>query len=118
MESDNMYDLKEYKPAVLDLFDLAISLDIGIENEIGHEIFQVSVITPKWLIANCKDNEIFIPRHYLIILQYDYQEIVKKLNQICVECAGVDWNECSSKLSRYFSWEFEDYRDLSPKRNN
>ncbi len=109
--SSDIDNLEKYVPDDPDLFDIAISLDIGIENEEGADIFQVSILTPKWLLMNCAKNEIFIPRHSLIVQQYDYSNIVQKLNKICIKCQGNSWEECSLKLSRYFQWEFEDYKD-------
>lgn len=109
--SSDIEDLENYVPDPPDSFNISISLDIGILNEPGEEIFQVSILTPKWLLANYKSDQVFIPRHSLIVLQYDYWQIVREINNICKICSGGDWNECASKLSRYFLWEFEDYKE-------
>lgn len=108
--SSDIDNLQNFVPQIPDLFEIAISLEIGIEGEIAQEIFQISIITPKWLLSNCKTDEVFIPRHYLIVQRYNYQKIIEKFNQICKHCSGVNWDDCSLKLSRYFQWEFEDYR--------
>ena len=109
--SSDIDNLVNYTPVPPDTFEISLSLDIGLENQEGAEIFQVSVYTPKWFLINCRNSEVFIPRHSLIVLKYDYSEIEKNLNDICKMCEGNNWDECSLKLSRYFLWEFEDYMD-------
>ncbi len=107
--SSDIDDLINFIPCDIEDFEIAISLDLGSVDNEGADIFQVSVITPKWLATKCKNCKIYIPRHCLIIAKYDYQEILKAINEICSLCEGSDWDECSEKLSRYFLWEFEDY---------
>lgn len=107
--SSDVDNLKNYAPSNLESFNLALSLAIGLERDKGSEIFQVSLVSPKWLLDHCNKNDIIIGRHYIIVLKYNYLEIEKKLNDICTQCIGADWEECALKLSRYFSWEFEDY---------
>lgn len=109
--SSDIDDLINYIPEIPDNFEVSMSLDIGSEDEIGADIFQVTFCTPKWLEENCGELEIFIPRFNLIVQKYDYPAFLKKLNEICKMCEGKDWNECGLKLSRYFMWEFEDYEE-------
>jgi hypothetical protein len=113
--SSDIDDLENYTPENLDNFEVSISLDIGAECEKGSEIFQVTFCTPKWLSTNCKESEIFIPRHTLIVQRYDYSAFVRRLNEICQMCEGKNWDECAFKLSRYFLWEFEDYYTVRTK---
>lgn len=110
IKSSDIDELENYTPETPDNFEVSISLDIGMENEKGADIFQVTFCTPKWLGENCKESEIFIPRHNLIVQKYNYSAFVKKLNEICQMCEGKNWDECVLKLSRYFLWEFEDYK--------
>ncbi|MCB0526718.1 MAG: immunity 8 family protein [Saprospiraceae bacterium] len=109
--SSDIDDLEKYVPEIADNFEVTFQLGIGSEGEKGVDIFQVTFCTPKWLMENCDEAEIFIPRHTLIVQKYDYPAFVEKVNKICQICYEKDWDECGLRLSRYFSWEFEDYND-------
>lgn len=109
--SSDIDDLKNYTPGNPDNFEVSITMNIGIEGEEGADNFQVTFCTPKWLQENCKESEIFIPRHNLIVQKYDYPAFINRLNEICKMCEGKNWDECSDKLSRYFLSEFEDYKE-------
>ncbi len=109
--SSDIDDLAAYKPESADNFEVAISIDIGLEGKEGADIFQVSVVTPKWIVNVLKKERVFVPRFNLIVSTYDYDSIIKKLDEICKQCSGKDWDECSLRLSKYFMWEYEDYKE-------
>lgn len=48
-------------------------------------------------------------RHTLITREYNINEIKKIIENYIAKCDGNTWLEVAEKLSRYFSWEYEDY---------
>lgn len=48
-------------------------------------------------------------RHTVIVEEYDFKKILNIILDIISKSKGRNWEEISSKLSRYFYWEFEDY---------
>ncbi len=91
-------DLKEYKPIKLNDFGLLLEIDVGIENEKGADIFNIMLCSPQWLTENFQSEEIVLGLHYIIMFEYNYDKLYKKLQELmCIE--GKDWDEIATKLS-------------------
>lgn len=106
--SDIEQTLEFYKPEKPDNFGILLELDVGIVGKEGADIFQVMLCTPKWLIENMKQEEIVLGLHYIIVFEYNYEKLYKKLIELfCIE--GKDWDEIANKLSYIGLWEFQDY---------
>lgn len=107
--SDIEQTLEFYKPNIPDNFGFLVFLEIGIEGKEGADDFQVMLCTPKWLIENMKQEEIVLGLHYIIVFEYNYEKIHKRLVELfCIE--GKDWEEIANKLSYIGQWEFQDYK--------
>lgn len=105
----NVDPLKSYQPKEIDNFGFLLDIELGIEDEIGADIFNIMICSPKWLIENHNKDEIILGLHYIIMFEYDYQKLYKKLIELmCIE--GKDWVEITAKLRYIGHWEFEDYK--------
>lgn len=106
--SNDDYALDEFYPEDESVFSLRLLLQIGMENSVGADNFDLVVCTPEWL---CKHH--WLPelmRHTLLVRQYNLDEIKKTITDYIVQCEGDDWMAIAQKLSRVFAWEFEDYQ--------
>jgi hypothetical protein len=100
--------LELYQPKITDNFGILIDLEIGIVGKEGADLFYVMLCTPKWLIENMKQEEIVLGLHYLIVFEYNYEKLYKKLVELfCIE--GSNWDEITNKLSYIGHYEFQDY---------
>ncbi|MDE9436697.1 immunity 8 family protein [Xenorhabdus bovienii] len=100
--------LEEFVPPDNDNFSLWIELSIGVRDEEGADYFQVQICTPEWLCTHKWEPELM--RHLLLVRRYDLNEITKIITDYIDQCEGDDWMEIAQKLSRVFSWEYEDYQ--------
>jgi hypothetical protein len=107
--------LELYRPEISDNFGFIIDLEIGIIGQEGADLFYVMLCTPKWLIENMKQEEIIVGLHYMIVFEYNYEKIHKKLAELfCFE--GKDWDEIANKLSYFGQWEFQDYQEWGARK--
>lgn len=83
---------------------------IGPEGENGSESFDFNVCTPKWLQQKLPPEEALFGRHKLIVLDYNRDRIIRKINHLCDRTLGSNWTEIATRLARYGHWEFEDYQ--------
>ena len=91
----------------------------GIE---GGEMFALSACSPKWFEENMlwssptlRSDEspprAVFGRHYLFQHTFNASEIEERVRRVVSNAEGADWHELALHLSRYFHWEFEDYRE-------
>ena len=101
-------------------FCVLVDLCIADKEMDGGEIFSLVVCSPKWFENNVLKPEPKHPtheriakyafgRHHLFLEEYDAEEIQTAVSEIVSRAKGKDWSEVALYLSRYFSWEFEDY---------
>ena len=107
-------DLVSYRPERERCFSIFVEAMIGPEGEDSSDSFGIEVCTPAWLESECLSWGGVFGRHLLIVPSYDYDEIFKLIRRRCEECAGEDWMETASCLSRIGRWEFEDYDSGRP----
>ena len=104
-------DLERYRPEHAESFSFHLRLIAGPQNEAGEESFDLRVCTPQWLLDNHRKDDVIIGRHYLIVMEYNYERILKTITDFCDTCEGTTWTEVAQKLGRLGHWEFEDYRE-------
>lgn len=108
--SPEAYNLAEFCPEEPDNFCILVSAIVGPEDSKGEESFNIQVCTPKWLCSYLdKCNGIMPGRHFLFVLEYDYEKIYDKIKRLIESCSGSNWNEVAEKVARIGHWEFEDY---------
>lgn len=103
-------DLDVYYPDDPENFSLFLQLMIGPEGEDSEESFDILICTPKWILDNKKLEGVVLGRHMMIVFEYDFSIIKSVIFEQCQKCVGFDWQEISTKLSRFAHWEFEDYQ--------
>lgn len=107
----DVYDLSNFISHEHDNFFIYIEMLIGPKNEEASDIFGINICTPKWLLYNMKEEDIFFARHYLIVKEYDYARIYNYIKKYVDGLTGDTWDEIGLKLSRIGYWEFEDYKE-------
>lgn len=88
-------------------FCLWLTLSIGPEDLDGSHLFQVGLCTVTWLSHKLSAEHIFSLKNMILVEEFDFQFIKKKLFEIVTDSQRPSWDESTQVLSRYFSWEFE-----------
>ncbi len=109
--SPTIDDLANYIPENVEKFCIFIQVFVGIEGQKGEESFDLNIFTPKWLLSNYKKNEIIIPKHSIIVFEYNFERIFHKIKQLIESCSGNSWDEIAQKVGQIGRWEFEDYQE-------
>lgn len=91
-------------------FNISLHMTIGIEGQAGGDNFTVCVCSPDDLSAEVGAKGTLSGRHRLILNSYDPISIKIALEKIIQKCTRDTFSESAQILSRYFSWEFEDYK--------
>lgn len=111
LHSPDVDDLSTYRPKASDEFCFLLQVIAGPEDLDGEEAFDVVVCTPKWIANNQKRSDLVVGRHYLIVLEYNYERILRFIEDYCSSCEGNSWPEVAERLGRLGKWEFEDYHE-------
>ena len=111
ISSSNIYDLANWIPNELALVSIPLELTIGLPEDEGGDHFQLMVATPEAIrrrfgttLGSC-----FFARHWFIVEDYNWHAILTEIMKCVAACEGDTWDEIVTRLSRYFTWEFEDY---------
>jgi Immunity protein 8 len=107
--SPDIDDLSTYSPSIPGNFGFLLQLLIGPSDQKGFESFNVMVCTPDWLVQHHNQEDVIIGRHYLIVFEYNYERIIKRIDKYLQNCTGSSWVEVAQRVGRLGRWEFEDY---------
>lgn len=99
-----------FKPDLPHNFSKWIDIDVGYEDEKISATFSVQVCSFTWLAHHYSIEGPRWGRHLLVVGQYDAEEIKLAIETQINACSRETWEESIEMLSRYFAWEFEDYR--------
>jgi hypothetical protein len=102
-------DLRRYVPDNQENFYFLFRALVGTEDCEGVDSFDINVCTPQWFLSTMKKGDILFARHFLIVLEYDFEKILNRIRCMIESCSGKDWKEVAEKVSRIGFWEFEDY---------
>ena len=111
LHSPDLLDMQSLEPETPDNFCILVQAMIGPTGEQGEESFDFIVCTPKWLTESLSNHNYVLGRHHLIVARYDYNVIRDAVLFLCQTITGSTWKEVADHISRYGSWEFEDYID-------
>lgn len=100
-------DLDRYFPENPRNFCIWLTLSIGPKDSDGSHLFQVGVCTVTWLSHKLSAERIFSLRSMILVEEFDFQFLKKKLFEIVADSQRSSWDESVQVLSRYFSWQFE-----------
>ena len=100
-------------PAEAEEFCFLVRLYAGPADGPGEESFDVTVCSPEWLAARCREGGIFDARHHLVVdaEPFDQRALRSWLDKRVQSASGDDWTQVGEKLGRLGFWEFEDYRE-------
>jgi hypothetical protein len=104
-------NLEKFNPDDPENFSLLLYLFITAEGYDGDESFDVLLCTPKWLMDRYNQDDIIVGAHHLIVFEYNYSNLVRRINKYLMHCSGNTWREVAEKVGRLGKWEFEDYID-------
>jgi hypothetical protein len=82
---------------------------VGPEDGEGEESFDFVVCTPGWLEAEYGRQAVIVVRHHVLVFDYDFPRIRRRLEDLVAKARGQTWAELASSLARYGRWEFEEY---------
>ena len=104
-------DLGKYTPDIFDNFCILFRAMVGPKDGLGEESFDIQVCTPAWLLSTLKKSDVIPGRHFLIVLEYDFECIMNKIKEMIESLSGNNWEELAQKFGRIGYWEFEDYQE-------
>ncbi|MCB9093011.1 MAG: hypothetical protein H6620_10680 [Halobacteriovoraceae bacterium] len=108
-ESEN-FD-KSFHPEDIHNFNFLLRILIGPSGENVQESFDIEVCSTKWIEENLSDDEVMIGRHTLIMKEYNFISLRKRILKLFAAKTGGSWKEIATYFSRYGHWEFEDYKN-------
>ena len=108
-QSVDIEDLHNFVPENPENFCFLLELMVGPDNQEGEESFDIQVCTPLWFLSILKPNDVILGRHFLIVLEYNFERIYSKIKQLIEAYSADNWNELAEKIARIGYWEFEDY---------
>lgn len=103
-------DFKTYWPEDESCFSFPIELEIGYEGGNGADLFQMTVCTPGWLNKENVGHTAVLGHELLIVFDYNWPMIRSYLENRISSVTADDWPTLAMKLSRFASWEFDDYQ--------
>ena len=111
LHSPDVENLKEYKPQVADDFGFLLQVMVSPKGEKGEESFDMMVVTPKWLMNKYGHSEVILGKHYVIVFEYNYQNLYNRLAYEIDAFEEKNWERIALKLARLGHWEFDAYKD-------
>jgi hypothetical protein len=108
--SADVRDLEAWKPASREIVYFPLELNIGPEGEETSEIFQIVVATPEALRYHHGPDFALWARHYLIVMDYNWELLNRVIAERVGQCEGENWADIAQQLARYFHWEYEDIK--------
>ncbi len=109
--SDDINDLWGWIPSSLEDVYFHLEIEIGEVGKKGTYLFELVVATPEGLRNFVQTtNQPFPDRDILVISEYDWQAVIKRLNAIVEHCSRDTWENSIRCLQRYFLWEYEDLK--------
>ena len=109
-------EIENFRPELQHNFHVLLHLRIGLSDQDGADDFSLGVCTPTWIehhVSNAGRAE--WGRHLLIVNDFDGAQLKATIQRRIASCGRADWSMTAEVLSRYFAWEFEDYRaDVVP----
>ncbi len=103
------YENWAYWPDDTEDFGLAAEAMIGSAESDGADIFSFEICTPKWFKRNRLDDATFA-RSTLFVAEYDEDQIKNHVIKLVQSIEGDSWADIAAKLSRFMTWEYEDYQ--------
>lgn len=105
-------NLRKWQPENDGVVSELINLEIGIKNKKGSDGFTITLATPQGLQLLLREKGIITTRRPLLIVEsYDFDQIWNSLEEIIASCEDDSWSLCVEKLTNYFDWEYDNYKE-------
>lgn len=115
LHSPDVVDLRNPNLPDDTYFSILVSAMIGPRGEPGEESYDFIVCSGTWTAVHAGAMRYFFGRGYLILERYSYDLMWNAISTLCRRISGTTWSEIAERLSRYGTWEFEDYQDYRPR---
>lgn len=86
-------------------------LDIGPKKEKYTESFYVRIATPAGLASLDTTDGIIAHNPIVVMATYDFQQFRTWAEAVVRSCECDSWSGCIERLSRHFTWEFQESAD-------
>ena len=101
--------LAEWRPEDPTDIYIGVEFSIGEKGEEAADLYQCVVATPKGLEGT--SSELIISDRALIVVRcFDWPHIEEHIKSILERCNSHSKFEMQERLTRYFMWEYEDYK--------
>ena len=108
--SSEIQEVWNWSPKDKSMVYLTLEIEIGEVGKAG-TLFQTVVATPMGISSQGKtDSGILSDRNLLLVDDYRWEIVEKRLMDIVKKCSANTWDESIQRLQRYFLWEYEDCR--------
>jgi hypothetical protein len=111
LHSPDAWDLRTFQPADPLNFGILVQAMVGPPDGPGEESFDFILCTPQWIAHELERDDVVWGRARLIVSGYSHEALERTVLKLCQRIEGKDWTEVAERLSRWTTWEFEDYRD-------
>lgn len=101
-------DIDIWEPADGDIVHFLLQVEIGQTTDDRADVFQVVIATPEGLRAASPGGEVLSDRATIVLSEFSWEAVWRRIKEILSECEGQTWNESVLKLQRYLRWEYED----------
>ena len=101
--------LELYTPKDIYNFELWLQIFVGVEDQVGEEMFQLCVCSTKWIEKNHTKKGGLIGLYHIIFIEYNYDKIRDTIKKI-FSVEGNNWDEIYQKLSLI---GLSEYQELS-----
>jgi len=110
--SADIDDVWNWNPSSHEDVFFQLEFEIGEVGQLGGNLFQLVIATPEGIRKFSKEfGTNRVPnRNLLVIGDFDWKSLVRKLEEIIQSCERATWNESIICLQRFFQWEYEDCR--------
>ncbi|TJZ99268.1 Imm8 family immunity protein [Actinacidiphila oryziradicis] len=102
-------DPTTFAPEDPERFMFVVQLLAGPCDGEGEESFQFIVCTPGWLQDRVSREGPMPGVYHVIVGSFDWPALETFFQRLVSQCAGADWNEVATKLSRHGLYEFADW---------
>ena len=100
-------DIENWLPSGDEAINYWLQVDIGVEDEVGADYFQLRVASTDALIGTAPT----ICRATMLgdKADYSFDKVSESLDTVVRSCGRETWEETAIVLSRHFLWQYEDY---------
>lgn len=102
---------EEYQPPSWECFNILVAAEIGPDDGPGSDTFHLVACSPRWLTEQTRPKGFEFIQGVLLLDFWDAAIVRRAIDDVCLRTSGGSWSEIAISLSRFFQWEFADYRE-------